>query len=100
MREWEVEVMRLLKWKLALPLLYDEVMLAANLWGQYHSDKPDFALSFSPVEHHNHLVGHIKVCLYNYDHLIQHNSLDSLSIKTKKIALALFCVSLSTVAMI
>ena len=70
-----------LKWKLAVPLLYDEVIAVAYDWDKYAGTLTEFPLRFeSPQEgncseNHNYLVRNIRVCLYNFSHLIRNTPL-------------------------
>lgn len=45
-KEWEVKVMLWLKWKLAVPLLYDEVLTLAFQWDNHTAFLSDFPLKF------------------------------------------------------
>lgn len=84
LKQWEVRVVLWMKWKLAVPLLYDEVLSLAFLWDQHTSFLVDFPLKFeapSPIngacysDNHNFLATNICVCLYNFNHLIGKSSL-------------------------
>lgn len=46
LKAWEVRIMLWMKWKLAVPLLYDEVVALAYLWDQHTSFLADFPLKF------------------------------------------------------
>lgn len=45
-KEWEIRVMVWLRWKLAVPLLYDEVLSIAYLWDTHTGFLGDFPLKF------------------------------------------------------
>lgn len=74
-----------LKWKLAIPLLYDEVLHLAFIWDSHIAFLGDFPLKFeamSPVrgncysDNHNFLAANICICLYNFNHLISSSPIE------------------------
>ena len=94
-----------LKWKLAVPLLYDEVLAVAVRWDQYTSFLPEFPLKFeapSPAasskysDNHNFLASKVRICLYNLTHLIGEEELSGLSERVRKMSVGLFIVLISS----
>ena len=114
LRQWEIRIMLWLKWKLAFPLLYDEVLNVAQLWDQFTlSLLPDFPLRFetdsrsqrenlsyreslSQTANHNFLATNICICLYNFNHLIAKTPFEALSHRIRRLALAIFLVLIRT----
>jgi hypothetical protein len=80
--------MLMVKWKLSVPLLYDEVIKIAYRWDKYTSFLEEFPLRFETEvcgcdskssNNHNFLASRVCVCMYNMSHLIRGTSLEEVS---------------------
>ena len=107
-KEWEGKIMVWLRWKLAVPLLYDEVLALTDQWDHHTAFLKDFPLHFTnnplldpySADNHNHLASQTCICLYNLTHLLTSTSFELISNTIRRLSLAIFLVLISTYSII